>query len=156
MTEGAPPNRGEAIKHNIKMKEGNKMKAIIERGTDGGFSVYTEEVNGAFGYGLTEQEAKDDFMEILEEQAEYYKEKTGEFPKWYGGGKYEVEYAYDLSGFFERFPFINATAFAKEIGLSPCMMRKYKRKIVPVSSRQRETIQKRYNELIDRMRAVVF
>lgn len=132
------------------------IKAIIERGTDGGFSVYTEDVNGAFGYGLTEDEAKEDFASVLEEQAEYCKERTGEYPEWYGDGKYVVEYAYDLSGFFEKFPFINATAFAKEIGLNPCMMRKYKRKLAPISGKQREKIQRKYDELINRMQAVVF
>lgn len=53
-----------------------KIKAIIEKANDGGISVYSEDVNGAYGFGLTEQEAKDDFMSVLEEQAEYYKEKT--------------------------------------------------------------------------------
>ena len=132
------------------------MKAIIERGSDGGFSVYTEEAKGLFGYGLTEEEAKTDFVDVLEEQAEYYKENMGEFPKWYANGSYALEYVYDLSGFFEKFPFINATAFAKEIGLSPCMMRKYKRKLASMSDKQREKIQAQYNELISRMQAVVF
>ena len=48
-----------------------KIKAIIEKANDGGISVYSEDVNGAYGFGLTEQEAKDDFMSVLEEQAEY-------------------------------------------------------------------------------------
>lgn len=81
-----------------------KIKAIIEKANDGGISVYSEDVNGAYGFGLTEQEAKDDFMSVLEEQAEYYKEKHGDFPVWYKSG-YSVDYVYDLSGFFEAFPF---------------------------------------------------
>lgn len=132
------------------------LKAIIERGADGGFSIYAEDVKGSFAYGLTEQEAKEEFESIIEEQAEYYKERTGTYPEWYGTGKYKIEYAYDLSGFFEKFPFINATAFAKEIGLNPCMMRKYKRKLAPISEKQRLKIQSRYNELLSRMQAVVF
>lgn len=79
-----------------------KIKAIIEKANDGGISIYSEDVNGAYGFGLTEQEAKDDFLSVLEEQAEYYKEKHGEFPVWYKSG-YSVSYIYDLSGFFEAF-----------------------------------------------------
>lgn len=56
-----------------------KIKAIIEKANDGGISVYSEDVNGAYGFGLTEQEAKDDFMSVLEEQAEYYKENMETF-----------------------------------------------------------------------------
>ena len=56
-----------------------KIQAIIEKADDGGISIYSEDVNGAYGFGLTEQEAKEDFISVLEEQAEYYKEKHGEF-----------------------------------------------------------------------------
>ena len=63
-----------------------KIQAIIEKADDGGISIYSEDVNGAYGFGLTEQEAKEDFVSVLEEQAEYYKEKHGEFPSWYKAG----------------------------------------------------------------------
>ena len=104
-----------------------KIKAIIEKANDGGISIYSEDVNGAYGFGLTEQEAKDDFLSVLEEQAEYYKEKHGEFPVWYKSG-YSVSYIYDLSGFFEAFPFINASKFAKEIGFERVCYAKIQRK----------------------------
>ena len=117
-----------------------KIQAIIEKADDGGISIYSEDVNGAYGFGLTEQEAKEDFISVLEEQAEYYKEKHGEFPNWYKAG-YSVEYVYDLSGFFEAFPFINASKFAKEIGLNESVMRKYKGKIVTPSEKQKAYIQ---------------
>ena len=45
------------IKNGTIMK---KIKAIIEKANDGGISIYSEDVNGAYGFGLTEQEAKDD------------------------------------------------------------------------------------------------
>ena len=44
--------------------------AIIEKAEDGGYGVYTKSVQGAYGYGLTEQEAKNDFTDVLNEQAE--------------------------------------------------------------------------------------
>lgn len=132
-----------------------RIKAIIEKANDGGISIYSEDVDGAYGFGLTEQEAKDDFTSILEEQAEYYKEKHGKFPVWYKAG-YTVAYVYDLSGFFEAFPFINASKFAKEIGMNESVMRKYKGKIVTASDKQKALIQERYNDILKRMEAVRF
>lgn len=132
-----------------------KIKAIIEKANDGGISIYSEDVSGAYGFGLTEQEVKDDFVSVLEEQAEYYKERHGEFPSWYKSG-YSVEYMYDLSGFFEAFPFINASKFAKEIGINESVMRKYKGKIVTVSEKKKTLIQSRYDEILKRMALVKF
>lgn len=132
-----------------------KIKAIIEKANDGGISIYSEDVSGAYGFGLTEQEAKDDFVSVLEEQAEYYKERHGEFPSWYKSG-YSVEYVYDLSGFFEAFPFINASKFAKDIGINESVMRKYKGKIVTVSEKKKTLIQSRYDEILKRMALVKF
>ncbi len=132
-----------------------KITAIIEKANDEGISIYSDDVKGAFGYGLTEQAAKDDFVAVLEEQAEYYEEKHGTLPEWFKDG-YSISYVYDISGFFEAFPFINASKFAKEIGMSECVMRKYKGKITTASEKQRAIIQTRYNELVNRMSAVRF
>lgn len=132
-----------------------KIKAIIEKANDGGIAIYSDDVNGAFGHGLTEAEAKEDFTAVLEEQAEFYKERKGVFPDWYRDG-YEVDYAYDLSGFFETFQFINASKFAEAVGMNPSMMRKYKGKIVVASEKQKAIIQERYNDIIERMRNVRF
>lgn len=132
-----------------------KIKAIIEKADQGGISVYSEDVDGAYGFGLTEQEAKDDFLSVVEEQAEYYKEKHGEFPNWYRSG-YSVDYTYDISGFFEAFPFINASKFAKELGLNESVMRKYKGKIITASEKQKAIIQSKYDEILKRMELVKF
>lgn len=59
-----------------------KITAIIERGDDGGFSIYAEDIKGLIGTGMTEDEARQDFIEVREEQAEFYKEKHGELPEW--------------------------------------------------------------------------
>lgn len=132
-----------------------KIVGIIEKSEDGGFSIYTEELNGVFGYGLTEDEAKGDFVEVLNEQAEYYKEKRGTFPSWYDE-EIEIEYMYDLSGFFLAFPFINASAFAKEIGINESLMRKYKNRISFAGEKQMSIIKDGYQRLLNRMQAVKF
>jgi len=49
--------------------------AIIEKASDGGYAIYTNDLDGGFGSGLSEQEAKNDFEEVIEEQASYHKEK---------------------------------------------------------------------------------
>lgn len=132
-----------------------KIHAIIERSDSEGISIYSDDVNGAYGFGLTEEEARADFLSVLDEQAEFYKEVHGEFPSWKNEG-YSVDYVYDISGFFEAFPFINASKFAKEIGINPSLMRKYKGKMVAASEKQRSVIQERYDRLIKNMEAVRF
>lgn len=132
-----------------------KLIAVIEKATDGGFSIYAKDVDGAFGYGLTEEEARQDFVEVLEEQADYYKERHGEFPQWYSEGM-EVEYQYDLSGFFEAFPFISVSGFAEAVGINASLMRRYKSGSAFAGEKQRKAIQAGYDRIIHRMQAVRF
>lgn len=131
------------------------IEAIIEKANDGGISVYSEDVDGAYGYGMDEKEAKEDFLSVLEEQSEYYREIHGIEPVWHSDG-YTVEYKYDLSGFFEAFPFINASKFAKEVGINEALMRKYKGKMVVASDKQKALIQSRYDSMLERMAQVKF
>lgn len=130
------------------------IKAIIEKGEDGLFSIYTESVPGAYGSGITEQEAKEDFEEVLDEQAEFYKEKGGQYPEWFLG--YTVEYEYSLTGFFMAFPFINASEFGKAVGVNPSLMRQYKNGLAFASERQRLSMQQAYEDILERMKSVSF
>lgn len=131
------------------------IKAIIEKADDGGYGIYSKEISGLVGYGLSEEEAKKDFIEVLEQQAEFYKEKKGKLPEWYVNG-YTIEYLYDLSGFFLSFPFINVSEFAKYIGINPSLMRKYKNGLVVAGEKQKEIIQKKFTEIVDRLEQVKF
>lgn len=36
-----------------------------------------------FSNGMTEEEARESFESLVPEQAEYMKERTGEYPEWY-------------------------------------------------------------------------
>ena len=132
-----------------------KVIGIIEKADDGGFSIYTEDLNGVFGYGLTEEEAKNDFVDIIHEQAEYYKEKKGAYPECYEKDV-QIDYVYDLSGFFLSFPFINTSAFAKELGINESLMRKYKNKIAFAGEKQMGIIREGYSKLLARMQSVNF
>lgn len=129
--------------------------AIIEKAEDGGYAIYSKDVNGLFGSGLTEAEAKTDFLEVIEEQAEFYKEKHEQYPDWYQDG-YEIEYRYDMSGFFLSFPFINASEFAKSIGINPSLMRKYKNGLASAGENQKNLIQEKFTDIVNRLERVKF
>ena len=130
--------------------------SIIEKAEDGGYSIYAKDENvPVTGAGLTEDEAKKDYEEVLKEQAEYYKEIKGKYPEWYTN-EYKIDYRYDVSGFFLSFPFINATEFAKSIGINPSLMRKYKNGLSAAGNKQKDLIQKKFNEIVQKMEMVKF
>ncbi|WP_195405818.1 type II toxin-antitoxin system HicB family antitoxin [Bacteroides congonensis] len=130
------------------------ITATIEKASDGGYGIYTD-IPGLIGSGLTEEEAKADFCGVLKEQAAYYYERTNTYPDWYEEG-YEIEYRYDLSGFFLSFPFINASEFASYVGINPSLMRKYKSGLVKASAKQKDQIQAKYSEMIRNLERVKF
>lgn len=129
--------------------------AIIEKADDEGYGIYTKDIPGLIGSGVTEQEAKNDFLEVLEEQAEFYKEKKGAYPDWFTEG-YTIEYRYDFSGFFNAFPFINASEFARYLGINTSLMRKYKNRLAFASEKQKVLIQTKFDDLIKKMSEVRF
>ncbi len=130
-----------------------KFRAIIEQATDGGYSVRCEEIAGAFGYGMDEEEAKADFLDVIAEQCEYYTEKHGHAPVW---ESVEFEYVYDLRAFFALFPFINVSGFAHEVGINASLMRQYSKGIAFASERQRDNIERGLRRVVNRLAAVKF
>jgi predicted RNase H-like HicB family nuclease len=129
--------------------------AIIEKASDGGYGIYSNDIEGGIGSGLTEQEAREDFLEVVEEQAEHTKEESGQYPDWYTEG-YTVDFQYDFSGFFKSFPFINISAFAKAVGINPSLMRRYKQGLAFASEKQKSVIQTKFNDIMNQMSAVQF
>ena len=132
-----------------------KMIAIIEKSEEGGYGIYVPNVNGLFGYGLTEDEAKADLHEALESQIEHYEETGKDLPDMLRGD-IEFEYRYDLSAFFKSFPFINVTAFAKTVGINPSLMRKYKERLAFAGDKQKAIIQERLDDIIKKLSTVQF
>jgi predicted RNase H-like HicB family nuclease len=55
-----------------------KIKAIIEMGNDGLYSIYLPDVFGIYGTGQTEAEAKEALFEAVDSAKEYV-EETGDF-----------------------------------------------------------------------------
>lgn len=104
-----------------------KVTAIVEKGSDGLYSIYTEaevEGHGLGGFGSTVAEAKADFMESVEEAKGMAAEEGGSVPgEW---ESVEVEYRYDIESFFNYFDWINVTQFARHAGINESKMRQYK------------------------------
>ena len=132
-----------------------KLIAIIEKGDSEGYDIFASGDEPLFASGLTEQEARQTFLELIPEQAEYIKERTGQYPEWYSEDL-EVEFRYDMSAFFQCFPFINATELAKEIGINPSLMRRYRSGLAKASEKQKNLIQMKFDEIVDRLSTVRF
>lgn len=77
-----------------------KVKAIIERGMDGIYSVYMDDDNfdfGLNGQGNSVNEAKAEFIAVYEELKDMYKEEGKDIPI------LEFEYIFDVASFLDYF-----------------------------------------------------
>ena len=131
------------------------LTAIIEKGNDGGYSIYANGGVPVFGNGLDEIEARNEFESCLKEQAEFMKERQGEYPDWFSDDL-QIEYRFDMSAFFLAFPFINVTEFAKSLNINPSLMRKYKSGIAKAGEKQKDLIQRKFDDIVSRLGAVKF
>lgn len=132
-------------KNQRKMK---KILAIIEKGTDGMFSVYTPETESTVlnGQGETAQEAIDDMKVAMEEVIESYQETEGQVPEELQGD-IEFEYRYDVPSLFNFFNEINMTTFSKKIGINASLLRRYKNGFAFASEKQIMKIKNGLHEL---------
>ena len=132
--------------------EKKKIKAVIELGEDGGFTAFSDAVPGVYANGLSEEEVRSEFISMMEEQAEYIEQRTGKAPDFKGA---EVEFTYALSALFQAYPFLNASAFAKWIGVNPSLMRKYRAGLSVPQGKNRELIQKGLGRVAERLKKVM-
>lgn len=131
------------------------LTAIIEKANDGGYSVYADGGIPVYGSGLTEDEARIEFETCVKEQAEYMKEREGAYPSWYADDL-QIDYRYDMTAFFLAFPFINVTEFAKSLNINPSLMRKYKSGLAKAGEKQKDMIQRKFDDILGRLSAVRF
>lgn len=115
----------------------DSIDVIIEVASDGGYCAFSEDVPMVYANGLTETEAKREFMEMMEEQAGYVTESTGERPWWADA---QIHFTYTISTLFATFPFLNATALAEWMGINPSLMRKYKAGLAVPRGKNRKII----------------
>ena len=103
-----------------------KVKAIIERGADGLYSIYTPTLkNNIIGEGATVAEAKQDFLIGYQEIIDTYKEDGKRLPRELNN--IEFVYQYDLAAFYQAHPYLNVSKIAQFIGINDTLMRQYKR-----------------------------
>ncbi len=104
-----------------------KILAIIEKGTDGLYSIYSDDMllnHGLGGYGSSVEEAKADFMESIKEAKEMITEEGK--PLSNEVEHIDVTFKYDLQSFFNYFDWINVGQFARKAGINESKMRQYK------------------------------
>jgi len=133
-----------------------KLKAIIEKGKDGFYSIYIPEIAGLFGSGETEDEAKVNLCEAIEIALDHV-EETGNWGDYSSlKGNYTIEYVYDLSGFFKAYDFFDVTALANRIGINASLMRRYKTGMKKASVAQKAKISDEIHGLAKQLSAVKF
>ena len=103
-----------------------KIKAVIEKGTDGQYYIYSEEHfgNSYFGgFGNSVSAAKADFVASIKEAINEETEENHKVPSF---NDIKIEYQYDIPSFFNFFDFINVSKFASYVGINESKMRAYK------------------------------
>jgi predicted RNase H-like HicB family nuclease len=130
-----------------------KTIALIEKGKDGTFGIFTLDINSTIiGEGNTVEEAKSDFENSVREIIRFYKEDRKELPDELKD--IEFEYKYDISSFFNCYDWINVSKFAKAIGINSSLMRQYKAGVAYVSDTQIRRIENALHQFGKELTAV--
>ena len=102
------------------------VNCIVEKGSDGLFSVYSDDHIGKSyfgGFGESVTEAKEDFLASIREAIEEESKEGDNVPAF---EEVRVCYHYDIPSFFNYFDFINVSKFAVYAGINESKMRAYK------------------------------
>lgn len=103
-----------------------KTIALIERGKDGSFGIFTPDLASTIiGSGDTVEEAKADFENSVVEVIESYTENNEPVPEELQD--IEFVYKYDMPSFLNCYKYLNMTRFAEYAGINPSLMRQYKK-----------------------------
>jgi len=117
-----------------------KTTALIEKGKDGTYGVFTPDINHTIiGDGTTVVEAKADFENSVQEMILSYTENGKEIPEELK--EISFEYKYDLSSFFDYYSFINVSKFAQLAGINSSLMRQYKMGGTYISEKQMKKVE---------------
>lgn len=104
------------------------MKVIIEKRTSaegGGYVAYTNRCRPVvYGSGESVAEAKSAFNETLKDVIEDYRSTGDKVPK---ALLTRPEFRLSVKSIFEAFPWLNASAVARSLGINSGLMRQYKR-----------------------------
>ena len=102
--------------------------AIVEKGPDGLYSVWSDQCFGHHffgGYRESVEEAKKDFLDSVNEALTECRQEDDRFC----GPEYDeihISYRFDIPSFFNFFEWINVSEFARYAGINESKMRQYK------------------------------
>ena len=130
-----------------------KTIALIEKGKDGTFSIFTPDLQHTIiGEGNTVTEAKTDFVNSYNEMVASYTEKNEEISAELQNIIFEFNY--DLASLFNQYDFINVSKFAQMAGINASLMRQYKSGNQYISENQLSKIEKAIHKMADEMAAI--
>lgn len=122
-----------------------KATALIEKGKDGSFTIFTPDLKSTIiGEGDTVLEAKADFENTVKEVLETYEETGEPIPEELQNITFE--YKYDMPSFLNCYNYLNMTKLADRAGINPSLMRQYKRGQY-VSEKQASKIQEAVHKI---------
>ena len=118
-----------------------KIKAVIEKGESGIYSVYAPDLkeHAINGQGKTIDEAKEDFGISFDEVVAIYTDEGLEIPNELKTS--EFEYVYDIASVFDYLKCINVSVFAERAGINASLLRQYRNKITFASETQKRKIE---------------
>ena len=120
--------------------------ALIEKGKDGIFGIFTPDINSTIiGEGSTVEEAKADFENSVREILQFYKEDGIELPDELKD--IEFVYKYDIASIFNYYSWINVSQFARKAGINSSLMRQYRMGNTYISDNQISKIENTLHSL---------
>jgi len=127
--------------------------ALIERGKDGTFGVFTPDINSTIiGEGNTVEEAKADFENSVKEIMQFYREDGIELPDELKDIRFV--YKYDIASMFDYYNWINVSQFARKAGINPSLMRQYRMGKTYISENQIGKIESTLRSLGNELAAI--
>lgn len=130
----------------------NKVKAFIERGSDGTYSVYVDLDDNTLNYGIhgegkTVKEAIADFKSAYETMKEFYQQKGMPFVE------AEFDFKYDTASFLEYYSKIISLAGLERLtGVNQGQLSHYVNGLKKPSKRTKEKIQVKLHEFADELK----
>ena len=127
--QGSPDGYLAKAPERVRSMSKNKQRimqivAVIEKGSDGFFSIRSEQKVGRYyfgGYGESVKAAKEDFVVSVKESLEGAAKEGSELPS-----KVDISFKYDIPSFFNYFDYLNVSKFAEFAGINESRMRAYK------------------------------
>ena len=130
-----------------------KATALIEKGKDGTFGVFTPELQHTIiGEGKTVADAKADFENSVKEVLASYTEEGKQIPAELHG--LDFEYKYDIASLFNYYNFINVSKFARMVGINASLMRQYKSGNQYISENQISKIEEALHKMANEIGAI--